>query len=111
MDSAGARRSVLSPEFFDARRYPTIHFLSDPIPMARLASGGVLNGRLSLRGVTRTVRFELLPASCTTLTARGCLIEARGLISRSAFGMTSHRATLSDQVQLGLLIALEPALD
>jgi polyisoprenoid-binding protein YceI len=109
MDSARVRHNVLAPEFFDAGRYPTIHFLSDPIPMERLARGGLLNGQLSLRGVTRAVHFELLPASCANITAQGCLIKARGVISRSAFGMTSHRAALSDEVQLGLLIALQPA--
>ena len=108
MDSARFRRDVLAPPFFDAANYPLIHFLSDPIPLARLTAGGALDGQLSLRGVTRPVRFELLPSQCSTLTARGCLIEARGLISRSAFGMTSDRATVSDQVQLGLLIALDP---
>ncbi len=111
MGSARFRRWVLAPEFFDAAEYPTIHFLSEPIPLARLTSGGPLDGLLSLRGVTRPVRFELLPASCSTITAPGCQIQARGLVSRSAFGMTSHRTALSDQVQLGLLIALEPARD
>jgi hypothetical protein len=57
------------------------------------------------------VRFELLPARCIDLVASGCTIEARGTILRSAFGMTSHRATLSDEVQLGLQIALNPARD
>lgn len=111
MDSARFRRDVLAPEFFDASRYPLIRFLSAPVPLARLTGGGALDGQLSLRGVTLPVRFELLPARCRTLTARGCLIEARGLISRSAFGMTSYRATVSDQVQLGLLIALDPSSD
>ena len=111
MDSARFRRDVLAPAFFDASRYPLIHFLSDPIPLTRLTAGGALDGQLSLRGVTRPVRFELLPSQCGSLTGRGCRIEARGLISRSAFGMTSHRATVSDQVQLGLLIALDPSSD
>lgn len=109
MDSEHFRRWILAPEFFDAAHYPTIRFLSDPIPLAMLTSGGVLDGQLSLRGITRAVRFELLPATCTTVTTPTCLIEARGLVSRSAFGMTSHRAVLSDQVQLGLSIALDPA--
>jgi polyisoprenoid-binding protein YceI len=111
MDSARFRRDVLAPPFFDAANYPLIHFLSDPIPLARLTAGGALDGQLSLRGVTLPVRFELLPSQCNTLTARGCLIQARGLISRRAFGMTSYRATVSDQVHLGLLIALDPASD
>ena len=111
MNSARFRRDVLAPPFFDAANFPLIHFLSAPIPLARLTAGGTLDGQLSLRGVIRPVRFELLPSQCSTLTARGCRIEARGLISRSAFGMTSYRATVSDQVHLGLLIALDPSSD
>ncbi|TAM60276.1 MAG: hypothetical protein EPN49_09350 [Rhodanobacter sp.] len=108
MSSARVRRWVLAPEFFDAAHYPTIHFRSAPVALATLTAGGTLNGQLRLRGGVRPVRFELLPASCTTLTAATCLIEVRGHISRSAFGMRSHRATLSDRVQLALLIALDP---
>ncbi|MDE2154757.1 MAG: YceI family protein [Xanthomonadaceae bacterium] len=110
-DSRWVRRWILAPEFFDAARYPALHFRSAPVTLATLTAGGTLNGRLRLRGIVRPVRFELLPARCPTLAAASCLIEARGHISRSAFGMRSHRATLSDRVQLGLLIALDPTLD
>jgi polyisoprenoid-binding protein YceI len=111
MDSERFRRWVLSSEFFDAAHYPTIHFLSDPITFATLTAGGVLDGQLTLRGITRPVHFDLLPAKCTAITAQTCLIEARGSVSRSAFGMTAHRTALYDRVQLGLLIALNPAPD
>ncbi len=109
MDSDRLRRWVLAPEFFDAVHYPAIHFMSDPIPVDTLLSGGELDGQLRLRGVTLPVHFELLPVTCAAITAPTCLIEARGLVSRSAFGMTAHRAALSDQVQLGLSIALDAA--
>lgn len=109
MDSERLRRWVLAPEFFDAVHYPAIRFMSDPIPFDTLTSGGVLDGQLSLRGVTLPVHFELLPVTCATIAAPTCLIEARGLVSRSAFGMTAHRAALSDQVQLGFSIALDAA--
>jgi polyisoprenoid-binding protein YceI len=111
MDSDRLRRWVLAPEFFDAAHYPAIHFMSDPIPFDTLTSGGILDGQLSLRGVTLPVHFELLPVTCATITAPTCLIEARGLVSRSAFGMTGHRTALSDQVQLGFSIALDAASD
>jgi polyisoprenoid-binding protein YceI len=111
MDSERLRRWVLAPEFFDAAHYPTIRFLSDPIRFATLTTGGTLDGQLSLRGITLPVHFELLPVTCETITAPACLIEARGLVSRSAFGMTSHRTALSDKVQLGFSIALDAATD
>lgn len=107
MASDRLRRWVMAPDFFDALQYPTIHFLSQPITFSMLTTGGVLQGQLTLRGVTQPMRFELLPAHCTPSEQQTCLIEARGSLSRSAFGMAAHRTALSDQVQLGLLIALE----
>ena len=107
MASDRLRRWVMAPDFFDAVQYPTIHFLSQPITFSMLTTGGVLQGQLTLRGVTQPMRFELLPAHCTPSEQQTCLIEARGSLSRSAFGMAAHRTALSDQVQLGLLIALE----
>jgi polyisoprenoid-binding protein YceI len=109
MASDRLRRWVMAPDFFDALQYPTIHFLSQPITFTMLTTGGVLQGQLTLRGVTHPMRFELQPAHCTPSEQQTCLIEARGSLSRSAFGMDSHRTALSDQVQLGLLIALEHA--
>jgi polyisoprenoid-binding protein YceI len=109
MNSDRLRRWVMAPDFFNAVQYPTIRFLSQPITFAMLTSGGVLQGQLTLRGVTQPMRFELQPAHCTLSTEQTCVIEARGSLSRSAFGMNTHRTALSDQVQLGLLIALEHA--
>jgi polyisoprenoid-binding protein YceI len=107
MASNRLRRWVMAPDFFDAVQYPTIRFLSQPITFGMLTTGGVLQGQLTLRGITHPMRFELQPAHCTPSQQQTCLIEARGSLSRSAFGMSSHRTALSDQVQLGLMIALE----
>lgn len=111
MDSERTRRWVLAPEFFDVAQYPILHFVSDPIALGTLTTGGVLDGQLSLRGVTRPIRFELMPATCSTIAATGCVIEAHGTLSRNAFGMNTHRTALSDQVQLGLWITLDPATE
>jgi len=103
MASPRLRRWVLSDDFFDAARYPDVHFLSAPTRHAALDAGGTLAGQLTLRGITRPMRFELLPARCT---ADACTIEARGQLRRSDFGMTSHPAVLSDRVDLALSIAI-----
>lgn len=106
MDSQRLRRWVLSAEFFDAAQYPTLRFVSAPVPRTALDEGGTLDGQLTLRGVTRPMRFELLPARCT---ADACMIVARGQLKRSAFGMVDHRAVLSDRVELALSIAITRA--
>lgn len=107
MDSARFRGWVLAPEFFDAANHPVIHFVSGPVAPATLERGGSLDGQLTLRDTTRPVHFELLPARCPHGDAAPCLIEARGSVRRSEFGMTGHRAVLSNAVNLGLLITLE----
>ena len=108
MDSQRLRRWVLDEEFFDAAQYPTLHFVSAPVARGALDEGGTLEGELTLRGVTRPVRFELLPARCT---ADACMIEAHGELRRSEFGMTGRRAVLSDHVELALSIAIARAPD
>lgn len=108
MDSQRLRRWVLDEEFFDAAHYPTLHFVSAPVARGALDEGGALEGQLTLRGVTRPMRFELLPARCT---ADACLIEAHGELRRSEFGMGGHRAVLSDHVELALSIAIARAPD
>jgi polyisoprenoid-binding protein YceI len=109
MSSERFRRWVMAPEFFDAEHYPVIRFVSEPVPLASLEHGGELYGRLSLRGITRPARFELLPSPCPLDRPRECRIEVRGDIQRSDFGMTGHRTALSDQVRLGLVIAIDRA--
>ncbi|UGB38032.1 YceI family protein [Frateuria soli] len=106
MDSQRLRRWVLDEEFFAAAQYPTLHFVSRPVSRRTLDDGGALEGQLTLRGITRPVRFELLPARCTADT---CMIEARGELERSEFGMGTHRTVLSDRVRLALTIAIARA--
>ncbi len=105
---------VKSAEFFDVQHYPQIHFVSDPIPLPRLRSGGELRGTLELRGVTRPVIFQLKRNECQGRLAHDCPVRAEGTVLRSAFGMTSRRVTLSDKVDLDFTIFIneaEPATD
>jgi polyisoprenoid-binding protein YceI len=103
MDSPRLRRWVLGDDFFNAARYPLLHFVSAPTPRATLDTGGALAGQLTLRGITRPMQLELLPARCT---ADACMIEGRGQLQRGDFGMTSHHTVLSDRVELALSIAI-----
>lgn len=109
MPSARLRRWVLDPEFFDVRRFPEIHFVSAPLAVRSLDRGGELPGWLTLRGVTRPVQFRLEPADCTLQAGALCRIEVRGSVHRSDYGMDGHSTAVSDTVQLGLLITLDPA--
>jgi polyisoprenoid-binding protein YceI len=102
---------VKSPEFFDAQHYPQIAFISDSIPLKRLQGGGEIEGTLTLRGVSKHVRFELIKPDCPAAAADDCPVEAEGSIHRSDFGMSSRRGTLSDRVDLSFSIATKPMRD
>ncbi len=93
-----------SAEFFDSEHYPQIHFVSEPFPLARLVSGGEIDGTLTLRGIHRQVRFELDPAACANPLDGRCPVEAGGSIRRSEYGMRSRRGTLADKVALRLSV-------
>jgi polyisoprenoid-binding protein YceI len=108
MRSASHEEWVKSSEFFDATHFPEIHFVSDPIPLQRLQSGGEIEGTLTLRGISKTVRFELRPPTCPGASGEDCPVEAEGSIRRSDFGMHSHHGTLSDKVDLSFTIYVVP---
>ena len=91
-----------SDEFFDTGKFPTIHFVSDKFPIARMRHGGELDGTLTLRGVERPVHLAIDEADCDEPLRGECAVEAFGAIHRSEFGMESRRGALSDKVQLRL---------
>ena len=99
---------VKSAEFFDAAKFPQIHFVSDAVPQDRLRSGGKIAGTLTVRGVDRRIVLDVEPSDCPDAVARDCAVEASGSIHRSDFGMRSRRGTLSDKVDLAFSIYLAP---
>ncbi|MBX3687788.1 YceI family protein [Dokdonella sp.] len=101
-----------SEEFFDAAHHPQLSFVSDEFARLRLREGGELTGRLTVRGITQPVRLELLPAQCAH-PAFECPIRVNGSIRRSRFGMTSHRGTLADKVEIdfNIFVAGDTARD
>jgi polyisoprenoid-binding protein YceI len=105
MDDADDRARALGTGFFDAARFPSIHFDSDPFPLDELAAGGTLRGMLALHGERHPVTLALQPSDCPRQPLQ-CVIRVRGTISRSAFGMRGWRGVLSDKVELDLRIVI-----
>jgi len=90
-------RITRSEDFLAVDRYPAIGFTSLRFADSLLHKGGKLRGELQLRGLRRDVGFQLLPSTCAR-PGHDCDIQVRGSISRRAFGMTSYRLTLRDDV-------------
>lgn len=98
-------RSTRSRNFLDVENHPEIRFRSAAFPRELLATGGDLRGRLDLRGESRGVAFTLLPAACDR-PGRDCDIVVRGVVSRRAFGMTSQRVWVRDEVGFDFRVRL-----
>lgn len=104
MDSAAHADWALSPAFFDADRHPEARFRADDVPLDVLASGGVLYGQLTLRGVRRPVAFRLLGGDCPLDPARPCALALQGSVRRTEFGMRAERHAVADRVQLRIAV-------
>ena len=109
MRTRGYEDWAKSDEFFDARRYPHIRFVSETFPLGRLRDGGDIAGTLSVRGVDRHVTLKVAPSACPQAIARDCPVQASGTIRRSDFGMKARRGSVSDNVDLGFSIYVVPA--
>ncbi|MGH8126331.1 MAG: YceI family protein [Rhodanobacteraceae bacterium] len=110
MDDDADRARALGPDFFDAARFPTIHFESDPFPLGELVTGGMLRGSLALHGERHPVVLNLLPSGCPRQPLE-CTIHVQGSISRSSFGMRGWRGVLSNKVKLDMRIVVHPSVD
>ncbi len=101
-------RVTRSDSFLAVNRYPVIRFESEAFSDALLRGGGVLPGRLFLRGLVQPVSFQLLPSTCDQ-PGLACDINVQGRLSRQAFGMTAYRALLKDPVEVRFRVRLRPA--
>ncbi len=101
------REWALSDEFFDADAHPELRFHAIMLPLKRLQQGGVIKGELRVRGVTRTVRFDLAASDCA-FTDKPCRVQAHGELSRREFGMKSRRFTLGDRIGVALDLNMLP---
>lgn len=90
--------------FFDSVHHPRILFQSDAFDASLLAKGGALPGVMEIRGVRRRELLELAPTACRPPVPRLCVIEVRGEVSRSQFGMNSLKGVVGDAVKFNLRV-------
>jgi polyisoprenoid-binding protein YceI len=100
------QRKVLSDDFLDAARHPTIQFRSERIEATDADSASV-HGTLSLRGVSRPVvlalqRNRIGRNSFNLKQTAG--FSARTTIKRSEFGMRRMLAAVGDEIEILLEI-------
>lgn len=106
LGDAAWERKVLSDDFFDAKRWPTMRYVS-----TRVEAVGEnrirVDGELTLRGVTRPVALDVrvnrIGRNSFTLQHRAGF-SATASIRRSAFGMRRLLAAVGDEVEIRLEI-------
>jgi len=102
-----------SEVMFNTDRYPRMHFHSSRVVYegARLAA---VEGNVTLRGITRPVRFDVTRLECATRAEDGgetCGAEVVGRISRGAFGMDFAYPLIGDDVDLEFVVTASRARD
>lgn len=103
MQKLGHADWARSADFFDAARHPWIHFRAERLPENLLRDGGEMDGELTLRGITRPVRFQLEASECPR-PGIDCAVRAQGEVPRGEFGMDARRFVLADRVQFDFAI-------
>ena len=98
---------------FDTDQFPRMHFHSTRVAYdgARLA---VVEGEVTLRGVTRPVRLEVMRLECGMRPGDGretCGADVVGRISRGAFGMDFAYPLIGDAVDLQFVVTAFRASD
>ncbi|MGB3616923.1 MAG: YceI family protein [Catalinimonas sp.] len=90
-------------DYFDAERYPTLRFESERIE--RRGDGYVAVGRFTVRDVTKTLELPF------TYEARsgGAVFKTTFEIDRRDYGVGGRSLLLSDDVEIVIQLAMEPA--
>ncbi len=99
---AGDEPSV-SPDFFDAERYPVISFRSDRVHFNGEDSRFALAGELTIKGVTRPITLdgELQGAVAGIDGGDRMALALRGQLDRSDYGLVWNRVLETGGVLVG----------
>ncbi|MHB8368306.1 MAG: YceI family protein [Leptospirales bacterium] len=99
-------KDLRGPDFFDARTFPTIRFEAHTYKKTGKTSG-ILTGKLTLHGKTRTVRLKLHEVGAGDVSALpkpwgGYLsgYDAETTVKRSDFGITTYPGMIGDTIHL-----------
>jgi polyisoprenoid-binding protein YceI len=99
-------RGVRGEDWFNVEKYPTAKYVSDSITF-RAGVPTSINGQLTLRGITRPVRLDILEFNCiqSTLYKREeCGADARAEFDRRDFGMVQQIDNGNGKVRLQIQV-------
>lgn len=84
-------------DFFDAQRHPLVEFESDPYDPDIVECGGSVEGRLTIRCISRREVLHLEQPECAR-PGYDCDLVSRGTVQRGRYGMDSWQFALGDRV-------------
>jgi len=103
-------KDLRGPDFLDAKTFPAIRFSSTRYKKTG-ARSGILTGKLTLHGKTRTVSFKVHEVGAGDVSALpkpwgGYLsgYDAEATIRRSDFGVTTYPKMIGDNIHLYICI-------
>jgi len=102
-DNPWWKARLLSPVWFDAKRYPLISLHADKVRFDD-DGGATLEGQLSLHGHTRSVVLIVSRWICTdrSLTGESCSFDAHTRIKRSDYGLPHGFWEGGDEVDIAI---------
>ncbi len=106
---AEQRDLIRSAAYFDSANYPIARFVSQAVSVLA-PDRFLIDGLLTLRGVTNPVRLEARLTERRRDPQRGIDVAdvlAQATVSRSAFGMVADRLLLSDRVRIEIQVRIE----
>ena len=101
-------KMIKSEQFFDAKTFPELMFISSEFEWLS-ETQGVLKGKLSMHGVTKSVAFyvEITETEPSLDGSRNILVKATTTVLRSEFDMNALSTTVSDKVNICMSIEAE----
>ncbi|GJL91121.1 YceI family protein [Hyphococcus sp.] len=94
--------TLMGPQWFDAAAFPQARFTSTAITVTG-ENNGILNGNLTLHGVTAPVTLDVAFNGGARDRLRNAYVtgfSARGVISRAAFGVDRFSTLVGDEVKI-----------
>lgn len=102
-------KELVSADWFDAGRFPTIRFVSTKVTRTS-ANTAAITGNLTMHGVTRPITLNAtFNASAVNPLSKAYTLgfKASGVIKRTEFGVSKYAPLVSDETTLTITSAFE----
>lgn len=101
-DNETRDKHLLSADFFDVAKYPSITFKSTSFKKAETANSYIVKGNLTMHGITKPVTLSVIAKTATNPMNKKTVagFKITGSVNRLDFGIgsTSPTAIISDEV-------------